>query len=129
MAYDGHLLLCLKCKLQLQTLCAARFIPEVRSIVSFEYRQPDLLAPSAHAGAEYLVTDRLTLRAGYSRDLDDDVDSVGQMSFGAGFKVSGLGLDYSYLSHEHLGDVFAISISFLGKVRNIAPYQYFRPSL
>ncbi len=107
---------------------AARYFPHLGTIFSFEYRQPRFWGSSFRGGAEYSLNDRLVLRAGYTHTFELE-EAAGLPSFGAGLKLGTMGLDYSYRSHEHLGDVHSISIRLLGSPGAGSPYRYFRPSI
>ncbi|MCP4545689.1 MAG: PorV/PorQ family protein [bacterium] len=107
---------------------AARFFPRTGLTITTEYYKPQFWGASLCSGAEYLFADRLVLRAGYSHLLESEGETAGQLSFGAGVNVSGITMDYSYRSHEHLGDVHAVSIRLLGGAK-FSPFKFFRPSL
>lgn len=110
------------------SLGAARYFPLMGTVVSVEYRQPRLWGSSFRGGAEYMLSERLVLRAGYSHTVELD-EAAGQPSFGAGLQLGGMGLDYSFRSHDHLGEVHSISIRLLDSRAAHSPYRHFRPSI
>ncbi len=110
------------------SLGAARYFPHLGTIVSMEYRQPRFWSSSLRGGMEYALNDRMVLRAGYSHMTELD-QAAGQPSFGAGLKLGTMGFDYSFLSHEQLGEVHSISLRLLGSPGAISPYRHFRPSI
>ncbi len=109
-------------------LGAARYFPHMGTIFSVEYRQPRFWGSSFRGGMEYALNDRMVLRAGYSHTMELDQAS-GQPSFGAGLKLGAMGFDYSFRSHEQLGEVHSISLRLLGNPGTISPYRHFRPSI
>ncbi|MCP3683734.1 MAG: PorV/PorQ family protein [bacterium] len=66
----------------------------------------------ASAGAEFWFKEMVGLRAGYKYGYD--TDSLGSnvgLAFGAGFRYSNMGIDYSFAPFGELGDTHRISFS------------------
>ncbi|MEZ4397519.1 MAG: PorV/PorQ family protein [Candidatus Krumholzibacteriia bacterium] len=110
------------------SLGAARYLPALNTIVSLELRQPRYWGASVRGGVETLVADRLVLRAGYAYTAELD-DAPGLPSFGLGVLLGGIGLDYSFQSQQHLGEVHSLGVRFVGPRAPASPYRYFRPSI
>jgi hypothetical protein len=110
------------------SLGAARYFPHLGAIVSMEYRQPQFWGGSVRSGAEYMVNERLVLRAGYAHTLDLE-EAAGQPSFGAGLNLGAMGLDYAFQMHEQLGEVHSIGLRLMGSGPLASPYRFFRPSI
>jgi hypothetical protein len=110
------------------SLGAARYLPAMNTIVSMELRQPQYWGASVRGGAETLVGERLLLRAGYAYTTELD-DAPGLPSFGLGVRLGGMGLDYSFQSQQHLGEVHSLGVRFVGSRAPASPYRFFRPSL
>jgi outer membrane protein OmpA-like peptidoglycan-associated protein len=62
----------------------------------------------AAAGLEYKIQDIIFLRCGYRLE-----DELGGFSLGAGFRFSGMGLDYAYQPYGGLGDTHRFTFSYL----------------
>ena len=110
------------------SLGAARYLPALNTIASLELRQPQYWGASVRGGVETLVADRLVLRAGYAYTAELD-DAPGLPSFGLGVLLGGIGLDYSFQSQQHLGEVHSLGVRFVGPRAPASPYRYFRPSI
>ncbi len=109
------------------TLGAARYYPRLGLTFSMEYRRPRYWGSSLRGGCEYMLTEKLVLRAGYAQSFQESLDSAGQPSFGAGLRLSNLGLDYSLRFHDHLGEVHSVSLRLLEPLGVRSPYRFFRP--
>jgi hypothetical protein len=75
-------------------------------IIGLDVQVPKNRDPAVAVGGEVWFVDMLALRAGYRTGVD-----MGNLSFGAGFRISDFQLDYTYTDHESQGSSNRLSIS------------------
>ncbi len=76
----------------------------------YSYDVPDKWG-GVNIGAEYTILNKVYLRAGYT-SLLNNIDGFSGYSFGAGFKILGYKIDYSFVPYGILGFTHKITISY-----------------
>lgn len=72
-----------------------------------DFSNPNYNRWRQNLGLEYWLLDKLALRGGYQLGVD-----LGGLSAGAGFRFSGLGLDYAFVPYSALGNSHRISVNY-----------------
>ncbi len=82
--------------------------PEIKIYADISRSLAEEKPAIAAGGLEYKIQDMVFLRGGYRLERE-----LGVGSLGAGFRVSGIGLDYAYQPYGGLGDTHRFTFSYL----------------